>query len=234
MIRDAYVRLAHAAGRGADRLGLNEHLARRSGRGAFYVRSLFAIYDVDAMFALETPWWTFRAIDHVDAFLRGRGASARAFEFGAGASTAWLARRCADVHSVEHDPDFADRIAGRLGDAGVTMHVVPPIRASRPAVPSAHRHHAGLDFSDYVSTIDRVGGQFDLVVIDGRAREVALVRSLPHLAAGGMVLFDDAFRRRYRAALTAAPDLKVRWAAGLTPSLPYPSCTALATRRELT
>ena len=96
-------------------------------------------------------------------------------------------------------------------------------------MPSAKRGHEGEDFERYVATIDDVGGPFDLVVIDGRAREVALVRSLPNLAPGGVVLVDDAWRARYRTAIGAVPDTKVDWLWGLAPSLPYPSCTALLT-----
>jgi hypothetical protein len=94
-------------------------------------------------------------------------------------------------------------------------------------VPSGKRGHQGEDFEQYVATIDEVGGTFDLVVIDGRARGAALARSLEHLAPGGVVLVDDAWRARYRAAIATMPATKVDWLWGLAPSLPYPSCTAL-------
>ena len=230
MLRDAYVRVARAARQRAKATGLDDRLARRPGRGAFYARSLLAIYDVDAMLELDTPWWTFRAIDQVDAFLRTKGGQARVFEFGAGASTPWLARRAGEVHAVEYDEDFAAHVAPTLTAAGATLHVVPGVPATRPAVGSRQRDHRGEDFTAYLATIDEVGGPFDLIVIDGRAREVALARSLAHLAPGGLVLMDDAWRTRYRAALNATPGISISWLWGLTPSLPYPSCTALVTQ----
>ena len=43
-----------------------------------------------------------------------------------------------------------------------------------PSVPSGKEGHGGLDFAEYVASIDEVPGTFDLVVIDGRAREACL------------------------------------------------------------
>jgi hypothetical protein len=227
VLREAYVRAARQARRGADAAGVTRRLAERPGRTALYLRSLLAIYDVDAMLELDTPWWTFRAIDRVDAFLRAREGTARVFEFGAGASTPWLARRAGEVHSLEYDPSFAAHVEAVVVAAGATLHVVTGEPTPSPVVRSAHRHHRDEDFSAYVRTIDDIGGEFDLIVIDGRARDACLHASLPHLAPDGLLVLDDAWRSRYRAGLRAHPDVSVEPLWGLTPSLPYPSCTAL-------
>jgi predicted O-methyltransferase YrrM len=96
-------------------------------------------------------------------------------------------------------------------------------------VPSAKEGHTGLDFSRYVAEIDDHEGSFDLVVIDGRAREACLARALPRLAGGGLIVFDNTRRRRYRHAIAAAPVVESRFA-GLTPTLPYPDQTSLLRR----
>lgn len=213
--------------RQADKTGISTRLAQRSGPTAFYLRSLLAIRDVDAMLELDTPWWTFPSIARIDEFLvKERGGNARVFEFGAGASTPWLARRSAELHSVEYDVGFAEHIESVVRDAQAKLHVVPGVPSTNPRVPSARQGHTGEDFEEYVATIDQIGGPFDLVVIDGRARQAALAHSLEHLAPGGIVLLDDAWRARYRPALRAAPG-KVEWLWGMAPCLPYPSCTAL-------
>ena len=79
---------------------------------ARHLRSLLDVHDPDALLRADLPWWTYRATDVVDAFLLGRGGRARAFEYGSGASTVWLARRCAEVASVEHVPGWADAVRG--------------------------------------------------------------------------------------------------------------------------
>jgi predicted O-methyltransferase YrrM len=95
-------------------------------------------------------------------------------------------------------------------------------------VRSAKRGFEGLDFTAYADAIDDVDGDFDLVVIDGRAREACLVRAIDRMADGGLVVFDNVDRARYRAAVEAlGTRLRVHWTRGRTPALPYPTRTAL-------
>lgn len=236
-LRRYYVAGARAARSVAERTGALQSLERRSDRhprgGAAHLRSMFAIHDVDAMVALDVPWWTYRATDVVEAFLAGRGGQARVFEFGSGASTLWLAARAGEVHSVEHHEGFARQVR-RLLDARpglserTTLHVVDAPVVPAPRVPSRGRGAQGADFADYVDTIHRVGGAFDLVVVDGRAREACLRASLEHLAPGARVVVDDSHRARYRQAI-ADSGLSCRTLRGLTPTLPYPRDTAVLT-----
>ena len=202
--------------------------ARRS-RGGRWVRSLLAIYDVRELVALDTPWWTFQAADLVDAHLAERP-GARVFEWGSGASTAWLSRRASEVLAVEHDASWADQVRPLAGD-GVRVLTVPPVPAARgTGVSSQKPGFEGLDFTDYVGAIDLQPGVFDLIVIDGRAREACLRSAISHLADDGLIVFDNVDRRRYRDAMSAQPGVEVRWTRGLTPSLPYPTRTALLRR----
>lgn len=196
-------------------------------RGRHFARSLLALYDVEALISLGVPWWSYRAIDVVDAWLTGRGGRVRAFEYGSGASSLWLADRCSEVHSVEHDVEFAS-VVGPLAADRPNLHlaVVEPESGVPVRVASGRAGYKGLDFSRYVSQIDVVGGQFDLVVVDGRARPEALTASLPHLNPGGIVVFDNANRERHKRSI-AASGLPVRILTGLTPTLPYPTTTAL-------
>jgi hypothetical protein len=233
-LRQRYVAVARRLRRAAERLHVVEWLdgrRRLHPRGtAAHLRSLLAIHDVDDMVALGVPWWTYSAIDAVDSYLQGLGGRARVFEFGSGASTIWLAERAAEVHVVEHDEDWAAKVRSLLDarpelSAKVTLHVVPALPSPRPATPSAGRGAANLDFTDYVATIERVGGEFDLVSVDGRAREACLDASLSHLAPHGVVLVDDSHRLRYRRALRDS-GLRVQRHRGLVPSLPYPRETA--------
>jgi hypothetical protein len=228
-LRKAYVTGVRTARRAAEATGLLGALSRRSSNVATHLRSMFAIYDPIELAAMDLVWWSYPAIRRVDEFLQQR-ANARVFEFGAGASTAWLGRRADEVHSAEHDTDFAEHMHGLLaGLKGVTLHVVPPTPStSQTVVRSERKGYEGLDFGEYVDTIDRVGGIFDLVIIDGRARVKAFERALEHLAPNGLVVFDNINRTRYRHVLRR-PGLRWELLRGATPSLPYPTTTALAT-----
>ena len=217
-------------------LALLDRAAGRSRRG-LWVRSLLAVYDADDMFRLGVPWWTFDAIDVVDDFLRTRP-QARVLEWGSGASTLWLATRAASVASIEHDAAWGGRMARELSARDLdTVHllVVEPRRGAG-GITSAKPGFEGLDFTAYADAVDRIEGDFDLIVIDGRAREACLVRALDRLADGGLIVFDNVDRARYRDAIEALGHrLRVTWTRGFTPSLPYPTRTAVIAvpRREV-
>jgi hypothetical protein len=112
----------------------------------------------------------------------------------------------------------------------VDLRVVaaPPARGLPGEVRSQKAGATELDFRAYVEVIDEVGGPFDLIVVDGRAREECLARAMPHLAPDGLLVLDNVERRRYREAIRAlTPAPAVQWTRGLTPGLPYPTGTAL-------
>ncbi|OLR95567.1 class I SAM-dependent methyltransferase [Actinokineospora bangkokensis] len=220
--RGAYVAGVRAARKVAERTGLLDRM------GTGHLRSLFAVHDVADLAALDLAWWSYPAIEEVQAFLAGRAAP-RVFEFGAGASTVWLARRAAEVHSVEHDAGFAEVVRGLVAEHdNVTLHVVPAAAAGPgTTVRSGRAGHEDLDFEEYVGAIDRVGGEFDLVVVDGRARVDAFHRALDHLAPGALVVFDNIKRDRYAAVRAGGG---VRYLRGKTPALPYPTTTGLIRR----
>ena len=228
MIRRAYLGVAHRAVDVLERTGADDWLARRPSGFVRHVWSLSTIYDVERMSRLDLPWWTYPASREVEAFLASIDGRARVFEFGSGASTAWLARRAGEVHSVEHDEPFVERLRPMLEPfPHVHLHAVPATeRTAASTAVSERAGHEDLDFAAYVGTIDAVGGEFDLIVVDGRARAACLERAVPHLAPGGIVVFDNAGRDRYQAAIEAsglAVDMRRGWA----PSLPYREATAL-------
>ncbi|MCG8917591.1 class I SAM-dependent methyltransferase [Actinokineospora sp. PR83] len=229
-LRGAYVGGVRAARGLADRVGLLDRLGGSGAHTARHLRTLFAIHDVADLAGLDLAWWSYPAMARVERFLAARDAP-RVFEFGAGASTAWLARRAAEVHSVEHDAGFAGHVRALLADAPhVTLHAVPATPAgASTVVRSGRAGHEHLDFGAYASTIDAVGGEFDLVVVDGRARVACFRRALDHLAPDGLVVFDNIRRKRYAEA-TTTPGTRVEYLRGGTPALPYPTTTGLINR----
>ena len=233
-MKTAYVSLARALRRALAAiglLGLLDRWATRS-RTGLWLRSLLSIYDLQDLMRYDVPWWTFEASDRVDGFLATRP-QARVFEWGSGASTVWLSRRAGSVTSIEHDAQWAEVVAPVLPDNAV-VHVVAPL----PAVGdpdeqlSGKAGFEGLDFADYVDAVDDTDGTFDLVVVDGRARNACFHRALARLAPDGMLVFDNVDRQRYRDAIASSRDLvDVEWTRGLTPALPYPTRTALVRLR---
>jgi hypothetical protein len=226
----AYVVSARAMGRILGRAGLLPHITpSRDKRLHHWAFSLTHIHEPKALIDLDVPWWTYRAIDEVESWLAARPRPVSVFEYGSGASTLWLAKRAESVVTVEHQAGFAESMQSLFDSAGnIEVRVIAPRATSTPATPSRKEGYRHIDFSDYVATIDNVEGSFDLVVIDGRAREACLRRCVDRLRPDGMIVFDNSWRRRYRRAIVGS-GLRERRLRGLTPTLPYPDATSLLT-----
>lgn len=244
--RDAYLAVmgrARGALEGTRVLRAWDRRAQAAPRGALaHLRTLLAVHQAEDLVTLDLPWWTYEAVDRVAGYLQGLGGRARVFEFGSGASTIWLARRCGVLHSVEHHAQWATRVRALLDEvegltAEVTLHVPDVPASADPVVASGAPSGAGLDFAGYVGTIEdgtAVGEEpFDLVLVDGRAREESFRRALRRTRPGGLVLLDDAQRERYQGVLVeaVAAGHRVEVTRGRTPCQPLPRRTALVTVR---
>jgi hypothetical protein len=230
-VRGAYVAGVKTVRKAADKTGLLARLERSESPRAKHLRTLFSIHDAPEMARMDLAWWSYPAMRRVEEFLADRP-GARIFEYGAGASTAWLAKRAGQVDSVEHDAQWVEFVRELLGDTpGVKLHAVPAVPATPETVIRSERTgHTDLDFAEYVGTIDRIGGTFDLIVVDGRARVDAFRRALDHLADDGVVVFDNIKRKRYWDVLSAMPGVRIELLKGGTPTLPYPTTTGLIWR----
>jgi predicted O-methyltransferase YrrM len=237
ILRSTYVKGARRARTVSVRTGLLDRLDRSyraNRRGVLaHWRTLYAIHDVDDLVSLDIPWWTYGAIDVVQERLEALDGKARVFEFGSGASTIWLGRRSAVVHSVEHDEFFAGIMRRVLVEADLADKVnlieIHPAASDQPRVGSGRKGEDQFEYADYVDTLAQVGGEFDIICVDGRARVDCAQAALKHMAPGGIIVWDDSQRPRYTEGLRRT-GLRVRRFRGFAPSLPYPRETALLTR----
>lgn len=229
-----YARVVHAIRRFLSRKGLLEPLNRRAtvSNGWLWFRSLFSVLDFHDFITLETPWWTLASGRQVRNFLR-QSQSARALEWGSGASTVWLAALCREVVSIESDSYWAQMVRAAVGE-GVEILTPPiPVGTEPHSIRSKRWGFRHLDFQHYVNAIDKTEGQFDLIVVDGRAREACFDKALQRLAPGGIILFDNTNRRRYRRALQAhRAEIVVSRNIGLTPIVPWPTETSIVSLLE--
>jgi len=212
-------------------LRLLDAWARRSRTGLWF-RSLFSIYDLADLLPYDVPWWTFKASDEVAAVLESKP-DARVFEWGSGASTAWLSRRAGSVTSIEHDATWAEIVRPVLPpNAAVTVVEPSPATGRGGEELSEKDGFAGLDFAEYVAAVDSTPGSYDVIVVDGRARNACFRHAVSRLAPDGVLVFDNVDRERYRKAIAESPvPVEVEWTRGMTPALPYPTRTALVRLR---
>lgn len=124
----------------------------------------------------DEPWWTRQAVTWMDRHLTG---DMSVLEWGAGASTPWLAARCGRLMSIDNNPVYAKMAATALREAGMDPErysvTVRPLNAS---------------YCD-------VQGSFDAAIVDGRLRVMCCERAARLLVPGGILLLDNAERARY-------------------------------------
>jgi len=115
------------------------------------------------------PWYTYPATEYLRTI---DFSDARVFEYGSGHSSVFWARNAKEVHSVEDNPEWA---------AVIRAFSIPNL-----TVLDSH----GRD--DYVRMPDRVGGLFDVVVIDGKHRHDCVHVACRVSKPTGMIVFDNA------------------------------------------
>ena len=222
----SFIRMLRVVFRAVGLLSFWERRMERS-RWARWLRSLFAVYDFDDLVKLDLPWWNLEAVDWVSNYLEDKP-GVRAFEYGCGASTVWLSRRCDTVTTIEHDLEWAKVVTTKFESLdNVAFKAIPPTEGC-PVDETAYLcGRAGWEdrsFKSYVTSIREQASLFDVIVIDGRARSACLEEAKSFLAEDGIIIFDNAGRDRYKAAIDTAGLEQIRFS-GLTACLPYPDQT---------
>lgn len=189
-----------------------------------YVRSLFSIFDPADLMKLDLPWWSFGAVDHINSYLNELSGEAVVLEWGSGASTAWLAKRCKKVYTVEHDIEWSKTTKKLISDyKNVKLTTVPPdvkIDIFDSQYITEKPGYRGVNFKSYVNAINKIDEKFDLIAIDGRCRSACLKLAASKLKPNGIVLFDDSKRRRYQKALVES-GLMIKRYKGLKSGVPF-------------
>jgi len=159
-------------------------------------------------YLLEKPslWMTFDALREVRRRLKP---GMRVFEYGSGGSTLFWLAHGATVVSIEHDPEWYNRVRERIaGAVGIDYRLVLPeahaglAPHNDPGDPEAYLsddiRYSGKHFRTYVSQISTFAdGYFDIVLVDGRARTSCMVEAAPKVRPGGMLVLDNADREYY-------------------------------------
>lgn len=236
-LKTLYVGLLKGLKTGLHWTGLLRHLDRKaqSHPQYHYMRSLLSLHQLDDMIALDVPWWTYDASKWMAHHLRTLPEPAIIFEYGAGASTLWLAKRSQQVFSVEHDTMWYQRLLkAMVGRDNIALLHVPPtpvtkIPTGQPITRSAKYPH--YDFTDYIEAIHHTKKQYDVIIIDGRCRNACLQTALAYLKPDGIIVFDNTDRKRYQEALSRV-DCHILRLKGRVPGSPFQGETSILSKKE--
>jgi hypothetical protein len=114
------------------------------------------------------PWYTYPAIEYLNSTnVNGL----KIFEYGAGNSSLYFARRGAQVWSVEHNSEWFDKFI--FSSSGLKRIMLRTTKES------------------YINSIKEVDDKFDILIIDGNWRFDCLRAGISKLSMGGIVLLDN-------------------------------------------
>jgi hypothetical protein len=118
------------------------------------------------------PWYTYPAIEYIKQL---DFSDKTIFEYGAGNSTIFWSRNAGRVVSVEHDEGWYQTVSRQV-TAAATVIFEP-------------------DLESFVSTITRVPGRFDVIIVDGPARGRTRLKccnvARGCLNEGGLIILDN-------------------------------------------
>ena len=118
------------------------------------------------------------------------------FEWGSGASTFWFAERCKSVVSVEYFEEFYDVIKERNTYDNLELVFQKPDNLCRKGYIAKFSSARGFSFYNFAHTIDQYS-LFDVIVVDGRARNRCLDLAFSKLRQNGIIVYDDTNRKEY-------------------------------------
>jgi len=151
----------------------------------------------------DSPWTPFEARDYLNENLNKEMI---VFEWGSGGSTNFFAKRVKKVISVEHNSDWHDIVTDNLAKTELSNYsylLIEPekdgdLKEIEAQFKSTDNNYLNFNFKNYCDAINSYPDKyFDLIFIDGRARNACLKNSLPKIKDAGMIVLDNSDRKEY-------------------------------------
>ena len=162
-----------------------------------YLKHYF--FSLKSITKIDYPWITYGAIGWLKKYIRQ---SHRVFEFGSGSSTIYFAKNAGSVVSVEHDWDYFKYVKSKIMHfENVTFLFKQP--QSVNSLDFSYRSQTfpkyhGFSFENYIHTLSKFPDRyFDLILVEGRAREEALKLAAVKCKLNGYVILDNSERELY-------------------------------------
>jgi hypothetical protein len=153
------------------------------------------------------PWITYSATNYLNKYLVDHMV---VFEYGSGGSTIYLAKRVKEGVSIEHDNIWMENVRKRLGELRLnnwTINYIPPDKCDSKSLDYYNPEHyaasspryRGSHFKAYATSIlDSPDEFYDLILLDGRARNSCAKQAIPKVKVGGILVLDNSDRKHYQ------------------------------------
>lgn len=143
------------------------------------------IYNRLALMAFEVrhpdaPWLTATAIATLQTLIKPTDVG---FEWGAGRSTRWFARRIAYLTSIESNRTWYDRVSQMLDAERLVNVELKWIKCDEADREEVDIYTGAIDAFDDAS--------LDVVLVDGLARDACALRAVDKIRPGGLLIVDN-------------------------------------------
>lgn len=122
------------------------------------------------------PWLTYSFLDFIKDRLQKEMIL---FEFGSGNSTLFYSKFVNEVHTVEHDLKWYNKLKQNLPDNVYLNHIT--LKAA----------------GDYSRAVYTSENRYDVILVDGRDRTNSLINSIKGVKENGVIILDDSEREEY-------------------------------------
>lgn len=137
------------------------------------------------------PWMTDKQIDLITKYLKPKDIM---LEYGAGGSTLYFSKYVKTYVSIEHDNEWIKKIQSIINcEPNIELHYCAPNNPIK--LPVSRGSH--VDFKNYINYIDTIQYKhYDVVLIDGRARQYCAQKILNYIDKDSIVFVHDFFERK--------------------------------------
>lgn len=173
----------------------------------YFAPWFFSLHPHQSALRDEQPWIEYEVCEFLESFLKN---DMTVFEWGCGGSTLFIAQRVKKIISVEHDGRWYERVrqdltTKKIDNCNLILHQQEEnergVSDARQYKSSAHEY-TGMNFKKYCRTIEMYPDNFfDLVFIDGRARNACVCLALKKIKTEGLLILDDSERSDYQKTL---------------------------------
>jgi len=140
------------------------------------------------------PWYTYPAIEYLKQMdLKDK----TIFEYGAGGSTRFFAKRCRRLVSVEDDKSWYDKVNALLPTNAKCQYIKERL--------------------EYVNYLNTVTDKIDIIAIDGKYRMACAKESVKRIADDGFIILDNSDHNQKTSAFLRSEGLIEVDMSGFTP-----------------
>jgi hypothetical protein len=154
------------------------------------------------------PWYTYPFVDFLKEKLKK---DMSVFEYGCGGSTRWLSERVKNIVAVEDHEDWYQEVSK---DVSNNIKIVFQIIENQNL---------------YAQSIQKETEDFDIIIVDGKIRNLCVQNSISKLTENGVLILDDSFREDYKTSFEFMKNNGFKYLNfwGMTPVISTKSCTTV-------